>query len=196
VTPAPAPTGGPAATIAGDAETPRGCVGWSSKLRAAACIAGTMTNGDPDLEVAFVGSTTPAIPVAATLSADDAAKINAVLTADGYVTPAGAATPLAPGKPLTLAGATLTLASKVTAKGGDNVAPTRAVTLSATCGGKDVELYAEEREGITPAATVRVLDDRLLIEVTIAIALEGEQGAAHGVAVLDPATCDVDQANL
>ncbi|MBL8621517.1 MAG: hypothetical protein JNK64_09445 [Myxococcales bacterium] len=187
--PTPPPAGATAAKVEAGKETPRGCIGWASKLHAAACVTGTMTNGEPDLQVAFVGSTTAAIAVAASLGDDDAAKINAALATDGYVAPSGAATPLVSGTPLTLGAATLTFTSKETAKGGDNVAPTTAVTLTAVCGGKDVELLKAEREGVTPTVTVRSLDDRLLIEVTLQIAREGEQGSEHGVAVLDPATC-------
>lgn len=185
----PPPAGAAAAKVEAGKETPRGCIGWASKLHAAACVTGTMTNGEPDLRVAFVGSATAAIAVAASLGDDDAAKINAALAINGYVAPSGAATPLVSGKPVTLGAATLTFTSKETAQGGDNVAPTTAVTLTAACGGKDVELLKDEREGITPTVTVRSLDDRLLIEVTLQIAREGEQGREHGVAVLDPATC-------
>lgn len=185
----PPPVAAIAAKVESGKETPRGCVGWSSKLHAAACVTGSMTNGEPDLQVAFVGATAAAIAVAASLNDDDAAKINAALATDGYVALSGAATPLVSGAPLTLGAATLTFTSKETAKGGDNVAPTTAVTLTAACGGKDVELLKSELEGITPTVTVRSLDDRLLIEVTQAIAREGEQRTEHGVAVLDPATC-------
>jgi hypothetical protein len=180
---------GPAAKVLPGKETPRGCIGWSAKQHAAACVTGTMTNGEPDLQVVFVGGTGAAVPVAASLADDDAAKINAALAIDGYVVPSGAVTTLEPGKPLTLGTATLTLDRKTTKPGGNNVAPTAAIKLTAVCGGKDVVLYREELEGGTPTVTVRAIDDRLLIEVTIAIAREGEQGETFGAAVLAPATC-------
>ena len=52
---------------------------------------------------------------------------------------------------------------------------TEAIKLTAACNGKDVALYDQALEGGTPAVTVRALADRLLIEVSIKVAREGEQ---------------------
>lgn len=192
---APAPTAD-AVTITAGKEPPRGCFGWAAQQLAAACVTGTITNGQPELQVTFVGGTGEAVPVAATIDEGTAAKLNAALATNGYAAPTGAVTPLEPGKPLTLGAATLTLESKTTAPGGDNVAPTAAITLTAVCGGKDLELYRQELEGATPTVTARALGDRLVIEVSIKVAREGEQSEQLGVAVLDPATCVAATENL
>lgn len=190
-----APAAG-AVTITAGKEPPRGCFGWAAQQFAAACVTGSITNGQPELQVAFVGGTGEAVPVATTVDEAAAAKLNAALATYGYAAPTGTVTPLELGKPLTLGAATLTLDSKTTKPGGDNVAPTAAIKLTAVCGDKDLELYRQELEGATPTVTVRALDDRLLIEVSIKVAREGEQSEQLGVAVLNPATCVAATENL
>ncbi len=194
--PAPPPPAPAAITVTAGQEPPRGCFAWAAKAHAAACVVGEVTNGEAALKVAFVGGTGEELALGATLDEATATKLTAALATDGYAAPTGAAIALEVDKPMTSGAATLTLTSKTTAKGGDNVAPTAAIKLTAVCNGKDVALYDQALEGGTPAVTVRALADRLLIEVSIKVAREGEQSETLGAAVLDPATCAAAVANL
>lgn len=186
-----APTG-PAVTLA-SGETPLGCIAWSARDHAAACVTGTMTNGEPDLQLAFVGGGPGGQPVGATLDDAGAAALNKLLADGGYAAP-GAATPVAVGAPLTVGAVTLTLTDKVTPSAGDNQAPTHAYALAARCGTTDHPLAADTAEGVTPSARAWQLGDRVLVELTLKLAREGEYGTTLGAAVIDGATCTVASA--
>jgi hypothetical protein len=134
--PAPPPPAPAAITVTAGQEPPRGCFAWAAKAHAAACVVGEVTNGEAALKVAFVGGTGEELALGATLDEATATKLTAALATDGYAAPTGAATALEVDKPMTSGAATLTLTSKTTAKGGDNVAPTAAIKLTAVCNGK------------------------------------------------------------
>jgi hypothetical protein len=182
--PATPPAAAGAAKVEAGKPPPRGCFGWSSTARAAACLTGS---GEYTM-IRFLGSDTPAIPAPATFDASLAAGVNDVLTRGGY-TALPAATAVEAGKPATMGAVTLNLSDKVTDPGGENVAPTHALALLASCGGKDVELYTGDVEGGSLVAAARAMGDRIVVEWNLKVAREGEQSETGGAAVLDTTAC-------
>ena len=69
-----------------------------------------------------------------------------------------------------------------------------AYALAARCGTTDHPLAADTAEGVTPSARAWQLGDRVLVELTLKLAREGEYGTTLGAAVIDGATCTVASA--
>lgn len=167
-----------------------GCFAWSAQAQAAACVTGDHGTAGVDQRLAFVGGQAPALPIGAVIDDATAQAADAALATGGYAPLAGAATQLTAGTAAAVGqDVTVLWASQVTDPGGTNVAPTQRNHVTARCGGKDVELFELEGEGYTATVSTRPVGDRTLIEISIAVALEGEYGEKFEAIVLDPTAC-------
>ncbi|MDQ3367989.1 MAG: hypothetical protein M3680_21395 [Myxococcota bacterium] len=185
----------PAATVAtlpaGDPVL--GCFAWSPKLGAAACLVGYQRFNEGDVTLEYVGAPpTPEIRLVAPVAEATIAAANRTLAEQAFAPLVGQATPLVDGTPHDLgAGLTITWVRKEVSKGGDNEPPTGENTVTARCGGADVELVRLQTEGDSPTVAVRRLDDHVLVEVRIGVAREGEVGDDFDAIVLHTRTCKV-----
>jgi hypothetical protein len=166
-----------------------GCVGWSSKLNAAACFIGTTGLGfDVDVELRYLGAGAPAVKVGDPLEQATADAAHTYLAAEGYVAPSPG-TVLVAGKDHVVGGATFGWRRDQTEPGGDNPPPTYTDVVTATCGAAKLELLSEETEGGDLEVTVHDQGARLLVVQKMHVGREGESSDHLEAVVLDPKTC-------
>ena len=175
-----------------------GCFAWSSKLNAAACVVGNNGSLGTHVRLALVGSTVVPLSLVdvdlgglSTIEPRIAGKANDLLAQHGFTPLAGKAAPLKVRAPKQLAGVTLTLSSTKTDRGGDNVAPAYDNRIVATCGGREVELFRDDGEGVTAKASARAVGTYALVEVSVNTGREGEFDDALHAIVLDSTSCKV-----
>lgn len=190
---APLPEGAAATLATGD---PRlGCMAWSSRLHAAACVTGERTWSGTTLAFVVVGAESPegaeheSIDLDQTVEESIAARANEILARDGYAPLTAARVDVAAGKPTEVAGITVSFTSTETDPGGENQAPTMRNVVEVRCRGAARRVFEDEAEGHDAKVATRTLDGRVLVEVSTSIALEGEYGEAFEAFVVDPATC-------
>lgn len=190
---APLPEGAAATLATGD---PRlGCMAWSSRLHAAACITGERTWSGTTLAFVVVGAESPegaeheSIDLDQTVEESIAARANEILARDGYAPLTAARVDVAAGKPTEVAGITVSFTSTETDPGGENQAPTMRNVVEVRCRGAARRVFEDEAEGHDAKVATRTLDGHVLVEVSTSIALEGEYGEAFEAFVVDPATC-------
>lgn len=191
--------GAPAvATLArGDDANPvprAGCVGWSATARAAACVIGWRNDhaaGESAVSLEWVGSDEVPAELTAAVTAAELDALDAQLVGGGYLAFTGAGTALDPGTPTFVGGVTVAWTRTETVALGENQPPTHRNLVTATCRDQTLAVSDTELEGDAPTVTARALGDRVLVEVVIGVAREGEYGTHAAAAVIDPTACTI-----
>lgn len=191
--PKPEPAAAPvkAATLA-TGETLQGCFAWSAKAKAAACIVGDQESSEREVSLAYVG-TDARTQLADSVDDTTAKKENEVLARDGYVPFTDKAVDVPQGAK-TAAGGGLSIAwtIKQTKKGGNNVAPSHAGKVVASCNGKDTTIFEQkEEEGRQFTVSLRTFPTHALVEVKTSLGREGEYGHGTHAFLIDTASCAV-----
>jgi hypothetical protein len=175
-----APTAG-VKLAAGEAKL--GCVGWSEKTKSVACLTGEIGTQGDEVALSFLGGGAPQ-KLAGTL--DDAMVTAANTALADYVAFDKPATKLERDKPADLGGGTtLKHTVKAKTKGGDNTAPTDTHTVIATCGGKDVEVYKSEDEGVSIDVAYRAVSGGTVVEIATSLGREGEHSTGFEAKLLE-----------
>lgn len=180
-----------------------GCIGWSPGAKAAACITGHSHSNEPSmftLEFLQLGDAPPEPIELRTTDWDEAFVPADVTSANQALALLGVepltGTPDVIGEPGTHpigTTAKLTWTSKLTNRGGDNIAPTHKHDVTARCARKSFRLLSSESEGVDPSLTVRRIEGHAIIEMTLSTGREGEYGEDVAVLLLDLATCEMAQ---
>ncbi len=153
-------------------EVKLGCLGWSEKSNAIACVTGELDRMGDDVALSFINSTEPPLKLARTL---DDALVKASNTAlANYVAFDKPSTKLEVGKPTDVGGMTLKQTTKQTHPGGENQPPTDLITVTAACGGKTVKLFKREEEGLSVNVTYRAVSGGTFVEIKSHVGREGE----------------------
>jgi hypothetical protein len=191
----PAPVA-PAAQLGAGATPALGCFAWSPSRKAAACVTGSISNGDPELFVEYVGAgAPPGLELSKAFDAAGLAAVNEALSRDGFTQLAGNDDAVTEGKAFPVGPSASSLSilwtRTQTDPGGENQPPSHKNELVATCNGKPVSLLTLEAEGDNPTVSVRTIGAHALVSLHVHIAREGEQADQFSAAVLDTATCTV-----
>jgi hypothetical protein len=184
VTPPPAVDAAAAAAPPAEAVDAKfGCLGWSPASKVAACVTGETAMGeDPKFQVVFLGGSEPVAKLA------DAKATITKLGIQPFASPAKEVK--LPGKTDLGGGASMVWTSKVTNKGGPNIAPTTKHEVVVTCANKQkAELVKSEEEGSEPALMVWSVPDHVVIEVNTHVGREGESSDTREAMLLELATC-------
>ncbi len=191
VKPEPAAAPVKAATLA-TGETLQGCFAWSATKKAAACVVGEQGTADREISLAYVG-TDARSELADSVDDNTAKKENETLAKDGYVAFTDKAVDVVKDTKTDAGGSlSLTWTIKQTKKGGNNVAPSNAGKVTASCSGKDTVIFEQkEEEGRSFTVALRKLGTHALVEVKTSVGREGEY--SHGVHafLIDTASCAV-----
>jgi hypothetical protein len=158
-----------------------GCIAWSSKVRAAACITGLDTKGDgAELQVQYIGIKEPPVsladPKVVKLDAAKAKAINATLAKHRF-TAIGARKQVDPKTPLAAGKTTFTVTET----------PNR--QIKATCG-KGTNIHAEEPSaGETAVFYIREAGDDVIIELDVKTTKAKQTTQMLGAWVFDTVAC-------
>lgn len=170
-----------------------GCFAWNATTKTPACIGGTRSHsgGENDLSLDILDGR-PSIRLADPLDAETATRNNGVLA--GFEKLTTVAAPLSAGSPVNVTqGLSLTMTVTRMKAGGENEPPTTGTTIQATCGKAKAQVFSLEDEGSTVTATVRVLDDVVLVETINRVGREGESFETAEAARIEVATCKVNR---
>ena len=183
----------PAAQLTAGAAPALGCFAWSASRKAAACVTGSISNGEPELYIEYVGAgASPGLELSKTFAAAGITAVNESLAREGFSPLSGNDDALTAGKPLPVGSSLSILWTRTqTDPGGENQPPTHKNDLVATCNGKPVPLLTVEAEGDNPRPSVRSIGGHALISLHVNIGREGEQADQFSAAVLDTASCAV-----
>ena len=181
----------PAMTLAPGPTPTLGCFAWSDALKAPACVVGSVLNDAPDLAVEYVGASEPSTKLTEQFDAAGADAVNRILAKHAFTPLTASATTLTAGQAATVGAVTITWTRTQTAPGGDNQAPTTVDRVVATCRGAEVELAEDEVEGGAATFKAWSIGDRVVVELGLKIAREGEYGEQLEAVMLDAASCTV-----